>query len=45
MYVFMTSTVTAIPLFLLGQIEGICITNKYFTARDLYMYIKSKVTM
>jgi hypothetical protein len=31
---FMTSTATAIPLLLLGQIEKICIKNKYFTATD-----------
>jgi len=45
MHMFMTSTGTAILLLLLRQIEGICIINKYLTAIDLYMYIKSKVTL
>jgi len=44
MHMFITNTRRAIHLLLLGQIEGICITNKYFTAIDLHTHTHKGVS-
>ena len=42
MFMFITCTRTAISLPLLGETEGICITNKYFTVTDKKKIKQSK---